>query len=543
MTVAGNLVYRALETHLKTEHQTKLLELVPGVGRLKWLSNTQEIVRGSLQRALYIGNLHGSKVLAILVRPPHRSLLANRYGLESPDGTVKLIPYDDVSNDCLDEPFCHIHGASDSEKNKLGLFIKFLFAHASFDVEISGVMPDICKRLHACLRTVANATRSSPLQGGEEAEHNSGDKARRVDIRGMLADNRSPGLYNKNRQNPDLNAILDFLKQRDAVGLHFFLPDAMNMTFGRQTYFDEDKAQPKKLLVGFTKDDRESIWVYLHHYSPKYHSVAFIKEGKGRAEKLSAEQLALQNLLFPFNKLISSSGVDQDAKARLMVMVKWYFIQGEVTIDVILKETKDFPHRFHKCLEYLKPLVEAEKFGNDPAPSTSRNGALDFTPAQHHPTRSPTLTQPAVSTSKNGNVAEANGAKSANSRSGILAPSSSSSTMRGTKRKSIDPIKRAKLFEMLQAEEKLTVKINELEAGIEDLDKEEEYFVQKQIREREAFMKTLMEKQVIELTNFKRERQDRREEMQRKKQKLDDDRSVFLTESGKDYEEYSRQFF
>jgi hypothetical protein len=76
---------------------------------------------------------------------------------------------------------------------------------------------------------------------------------------------------------------------------------------------------------------------------------------------IRSEDVAKQRILHPFDKTFpkGTHSIGQDEKARLTLMVKWYFIAAGIAKDCVLRETKAYPERLRSALEYIAKRMGA----------------------------------------------------------------------------------------------------------------------------------------------------------------------------------------
>jgi hypothetical protein len=121
-------------------------------------------------------------------------------------------------------------------------------------------------------------------------------------------------------------------------------------------------AQPKKLFVGHHKEQDNDIYAYMRK-SRKFHKIEFYIEDTRAPSKtaIRSEDVAKQRILHPFNKTYpkGTHSIGQDEKARLTLMVKWYFIAAGIAKDCVLRETKAYPERLRSALEYIAKRMGA----------------------------------------------------------------------------------------------------------------------------------------------------------------------------------------
>ncbi|RAR08230.1 hypothetical protein DDE83_006071 [Stemphylium lycopersici] len=168
---------------------------------------------------------------------------------------------------------------------------------------------------------------------------------------------QSPALKKK-EANPDLRRLREYLEAHGALYLLDNLPEASEIQFSDQTFIPE--AQPKKLFVGRHAETLHDIYGYMVPLPRGFHEVRFYVEDSRRMDHITTETVAKHRIVHPFNKCYPKQpgSVEQSDRARLTLMVKFYFIAAGITTNCVLKETKQFPARLKVALDYI-----AERMG------------------------------------------------------------------------------------------------------------------------------------------------------------------------------------
>jgi hypothetical protein len=152
----------------------------------------------------------------------------------------------------------------------------------------------------------------------------------------------------------DLAKLHHNLRARNEDHLLENIPGADEMLFVVQKSFFN--AQPKKLFVGNHGTMNQDIYAYMVSHGD-CHIVKFYVEDpqKNTCVAITAAEVAKQSVLHPFDKTYpkDSHDIDQNQRARLTLMVKWYFIAAGIAKDCVLKETKAYPGRLRNALEYI----------------------------------------------------------------------------------------------------------------------------------------------------------------------------------------------
>ena len=161
-------------------------------------------------------------------------------------------------------------------------------------------------------------------------------------------------------EHSDLGKLHSYLDLYGALYLLKNLPGPDEVQFVNQDFLPN--AQPRKLFMGHHKEHGNDIYAYMRK-SRKYHEIKFYTEDTRAPSKtaISSEDVAKQSILHPFNKTYpeGTHSIGQDEKARLTLMVKWYFIAARIAKDCVLRETKAYPERLLSALEYIAKRMGA----------------------------------------------------------------------------------------------------------------------------------------------------------------------------------------
>ncbi|KAI5368419.1 hypothetical protein J4E82_010783 [Alternaria postmessia] len=353
-------------------------------------------------KALVIGTCDGRDVLAFMksfggsprrvqycFKPTDRRLNASTAQSLAPDEVVKLP---------LNEPFRHSADTSELGKRNLGIVVQWYFVNM-IEPEVDYVK--YCPQLYNALQDIDARKRAEDESRTPRPEEPRGAQDQRLSYhshpstegevtRQLVAPGKSAEecpLASMNDDGPsDLETLHNYLGSHNVLYLLKNLPDADEFRFVHQDFLLD--AQPRKLFVGYHKEHGNDIYAYMRK-PREYHRIEFYIENSHALSKtvIRSEDVVRQRILHPFDKtcLEGAHKIGQDEKARLTLMVKWYFIAAGVAKDCVLRETKAFPERLRSALEYI-----AERMGA----ASARPPSIDCE-RQNEPTTTPEEARPA----------------------------------------------------------------------------------------------------------------------------------------------------
>jgi hypothetical protein len=295
-----------------------------------------------------------------------------------------MMTQDEVMSMPLCEPFKYIADTSRTMKRKFSMVIRWYFLSKGVINNIECDYSDFCKHFSQALRKIDEAQRaesgfgnSSPHRRDAVEESPDPDETDSVyelrsatrrsksdKVYGRTTEQdtpskRTPGLRKSKEPNPDLRRLQEFLDEHNALYLLENIPDAEEMRFFNQTYFLD--AQPKKLLIGHHSKSGDDIYAYMVRLRRGFHEIRFYVENTRSKDTMRAEEISRQRILHPFDKTCPKHpvAVEQSDRARLTLMVKWYFIAAGIATDCVLKETKAYPERLRSSLDYIADRMGA----------------------------------------------------------------------------------------------------------------------------------------------------------------------------------------
>jgi hypothetical protein len=358
-----------------TEH---LLDALPLPEDLIWIQHSA----ANPTTALVIGKSEGCHIVAYLTRYGEKAREV-RYCLRSVEAPsfaapIKTMPQDEVMDMPLLPPFKHLAKNSKPMKRKFSMLVRWYFLSKGVINNIECEYDDFCKRFSQALRKIdeerraiesgvgvdssrrRDAVEESPdpdevesAYGLRSASRNgTAENAKGTEIEQETPSKRTPGRRKSREPNPDLHRLREYLHLHDALYLLENIHDAEEMKFFDQTYIPD--AQPKKLFIGHHSKSGDDIYAYMVQLQRGFHQIRFIVEGPRSKETMHAEDISRQHILHPFDKTYPKHGaIEQSDRARLTLIVKWYFIAADLATDCVLKETKAYPERLLSALEYI----------------------------------------------------------------------------------------------------------------------------------------------------------------------------------------------
>lgn len=156
----------------------------------------------------------------------------------------------------------------------------------------------------------------------------------------------------------DYEKLLAQLKSKSLAKYLDNIPTPDRVEFSSSTL---PNALPSKLFVGRQQNTNNKIYAYMQHSqrckqdSTPHHQVNFYAENGDQKERILSKTLQEHKILPPFDKTLPEDPqqVTQNDRARLGVMVRWYFIAAGYAKNVVLKENESYPVRLSGALEYI----------------------------------------------------------------------------------------------------------------------------------------------------------------------------------------------
>ncbi|KAH6613016.1 hypothetical protein C7974DRAFT_74881 [Boeremia exigua] len=356
--------------------------------------------------ALVIGAYEGRDILAYMksfggspprvqycVRPAKRRLNAS---------TAQSLTLEEVLGSPLIVPFKYIADTSEPGKGNFGVVIQWYFM-GKIEHEVDYDYVKYCPRLYNALKKIdaEKCAEKKPEMPEPEERRDAQDQhsshlgypgieagITRRPITLVRSPVESPLVNMSDDERSDLDKLHTYLESYGALYLLKNLPGPDKVQFVKQDSFLD--AQPRKLLMGHHKERSNDIYAYMRK-SRKFHNIKFYLEDTRTPSKtaICAEDVAKQRILHPFNKTYPKGtySIGQDERARLTLMVKWYFIAAGIAKDCVLRETKAYPERLRNALEYIAkrmgaasvktPVVGYEQQTEPETTSEEANPAID----------------------------------------------------------------------------------------------------------------------------------------------------------------------
>lgn len=485
--------------------------------------------------ALIIGTHGANNVLAFLMKLGDKPREV-RYCLKPKDittsfSTIRTVTQDDVLQFSLKAPFKYTAEGSKGGKRKFSMVIRWYFmARGLITSAFTGDDTDNSKRFADGLRRI-DARRLAENGGREEVPNDSREsptiedsleieepgssyslRSRRQTITGphhqQTGDERSTTPDDTSTvAGASENDVSDYVKLLQYLSSHRMsyllqnLPEADEVQFVNQKRIPE--ARPKKLFIGHHAKTNQEIYAYMRPTKGHHEINFFVETEYGFATTISSEEVTKQRILHPFNKTYpKGSAVDQGDRARLTLIVKWYFIAAELARDIVLKETKAYPDRLRSGLEYIAQRMgdaaveppssttpEAETDADAEAEAQARAEADTDAVAQHRsssPPRRPTWSSPAADAAAS--------SLAAREKRPTRHSSNSQEPPRGTKR-SAEDAEFEQLRNIMSLEQELTHKINAVDHELEMKDIQRQNFLDKLNEKRQRILNELEEEE------------------------------------------------
>ncbi|KAF2829078.1 hypothetical protein CC86DRAFT_345531 [Ophiobolus disseminans] len=465
-----------------------LLDALPSHKSMKWIPYSG----GSPPEALVIGIEDSRHILAFLTQHGDK-VREVRYSSTPINGpiipsTTHSLAQHDVMVKPLIAPFKYNADVSKSCKRKSSILFKWYFMLRGLWVDgIPGDYTDYCSRFYDALRKIQvgqeaekDRLEESPepveprspygLRSAQPAEDaGSPDPATEAAVLEQLVTPvETPSTSDKGGVT-DYDTLCQYLDGYNDLHLLDNIPDADRLGFADQDWLPE--GQPKKLFIGRLLQSEDEIYAYMKPNRPVggWHEIHFWVENPSRSlpTHLSCNTVVKHRILHPFNKTYPKDAhpVEQGDRARLTLMIKWYFIAAGIAKDVVLRETKAYPERLRSALEYI-----AARMGRSAAkPRERENSNMPSEPQA----------PPRVPSEQLFDESHIQSDLAATPQPDAPAPepSATAPSPRGTKR-TAEEEHWEEMARIIQEERTLTKQINNVDAELEILDIEKQNFME-----------------------------------------------------------------
>lgn len=374
-----------------------LLDSLPPQESMTWL----DFPIGMPAEALVVGSSHSHYIVAYLQQHGEKQREI-KYCLVSMDdpinpSTMTSLPQEVIMKKPLYSPFKYVaESSSKTDRRRCAMLFRWYFILRGLWKEMQVDFVDYCRRFHYALKKI---------RAGQEAE---GTKMGSVRSKGMLEapmsveDSSDPddaesvtihsdksvprkhrtriyrqkleqlrGLSTEisstsnsddehdDEDETDYDKLLCYLSENDTLYLLVNLHEARDVSFAEQRSIPE--AIPRKLFVGKLakdNDDESEIWAYMKRNRPigGFHEINFWVERPDKpSSPITCIEVAKQRLIHPFNKTYPkhAKSIEQGERARLTLLIKWYFIEAGFAKNIVLQETKAYPERLYSALKYI----------------------------------------------------------------------------------------------------------------------------------------------------------------------------------------------
>ncbi|KAJ4330886.1 hypothetical protein N0V87_009617 [Didymella glomerata] len=346
-----------------------LLAALPAHNLMRWVPHPA----ATPPTALVIGAYDGRDILAFMTsfsgRPPKVQYCFKPANRRLNAATAQPLSLDEVVKLPLNTPFRYNADTSEPGKSNFGIVIQWYFMK-KIEHEVDCDYVKYCPRLYKALKRIDEEQRAEKDFERPEPEEPKGAQDQcsghrsHPDIEVEMT--RQPGIPVKSplvsvrdEEHSDLDKLHRYLESYGALHLLNNLPGPDEARFVDQDLFLD--AQPRKLFVGYHRQEGSDIYAYMRK-SRKFHEIKFFIEDTRAPSKtaIRSEDVAKQRILHPFNKTYPkcTRSIGQDERARLTLIVKWYFIAAGIATDCVLRETKSYPERLRSALEYIAKRME-----------------------------------------------------------------------------------------------------------------------------------------------------------------------------------------
>lgn len=358
-----------------------LLALLPSPESMNWIPHPA----ATPSTALVIGTHNGREILAFImssgVKPREVRYCSKPTGDPVHSSTIQPLTQEEVLRLPLNTPFKYNADISQRGKSNFSTVIQWYFM-GLIENGMECDYVDYCPRFYDALKKIDAAlhaekelkvSRNTPMMTEERLEPENSRSAyglrstHRANVSEkkdtaaeqlttqqlvISAETSSAGVSDD--ENSDFSKLYKYLNSEGALYLLENIPEPDVVQFVDQNFLHE--ALPKKLFVGRHLKTQDHIYAYMRQ-SRDFHEIKFYTEDRyGRSKRnIPSKDVAQQSILHPFNKTYpkDSHSIDQGEKARLTLMVKWYFIAAGIAKNCVLRETKAYPERLRSALEYI----------------------------------------------------------------------------------------------------------------------------------------------------------------------------------------------
>jgi hypothetical protein len=330
----------------------ELLALLPSHERLEWVPCSE----ATPPTALKIGIDNSRNILAFTRCMPdktHRIQYCSKPAsntVHTPE--IRSLLQNEVIGLPLDAPFKYNAEKTKSGNRRFSAIVEwYMMGQSETGLKCNYV--DFCPRFYDALKRIDEGQRIEEESG--DLHHSPIEARTEIEIHSIdcttMDEATSTGVVEV--EIDDLDKLRHYLESKGALHLLENIPEADIVQFVDQKFLDD--AQQKKLFIGRHAETQEHIYAYMQR-SGKFHGIKFyVEDAQGHVKNITSKDVAGQNVIHPFNKTYPENcrGINQDERARLTLMVKWYFIAARIAKDCVLRETKAYPERLRSALEYI----------------------------------------------------------------------------------------------------------------------------------------------------------------------------------------------
>ncbi|KAF9728388.1 hypothetical protein PMIN01_13521 [Paraphaeosphaeria minitans] len=161
-------------------------------------------------------------------------------------------------------------------------------------------------------------------------------------------------------QSSDQNSVREYLNSRGTRSLLDNIPAPDQVRFDDQGVLHN--APHGRLLIGHHAETGDAIYAYIRPSSASQRVVFSAEDTRGQPiVGISHGDVARQRILYPFNKTFPQDGrcLGRADKARLAIVVRWYFIATGRTKLRSPKSLQTFCKQFRSALRYIANRSES----------------------------------------------------------------------------------------------------------------------------------------------------------------------------------------
>ena len=342
-STSGSL--RFIRNEFAERSASHLLNTIPSVDSITF--KEQSYFPNALPHKILLGELIDSDLWAFVFQFGEKPREV-RYFTEPKEQSAKpqsVLP-DALKNFKLHPPWDKIYGvASIVEKRAMSIFIKYYYLLAGHISDgVGGSLSDYTYRMWLLL-----------------------DKMATVDLVGTRQVPKVIGTPGS----ADMDKIREYFRGQQGGSEHM-LEELTPVAHYFKKQSDFSNACDMKLYLGYIKGDpTKEVYVYMQKFgNNSYHETRYYIEpdcGRSPPVSIMPDEAIRASLIEPIKWV--NNGVGQQEKAKLRIVLMYYFVQAGLLKDVCA-ETKNIPYRLYKALQDIIRNKQA-----DSSPEIVRNSS------------------------------------------------------------------------------------------------------------------------------------------------------------------------